>query len=48
MHSTVTNVINFINENVESAMTVEEIAKTLTLVRVIYPVFFGKIRALRL
>ena len=27
MHSTVTNVINFINENVESAMTVEELTK---------------------
>ena len=31
MHSTVTNVINFINENVESAMTVEELAKTFNV-----------------
>ena len=31
MHSTVTNVINFINENVESPMTVEEIAKTFNV-----------------
>jgi len=31
MHSTVTNVINFINENVESAMTVEDIANTFNV-----------------
>ena len=31
MHSTVTNVINFINENVESAITVEELAKTFSV-----------------
>ncbi len=31
MHSTVTNVINFINGNVESAITVEELAKTFSV-----------------
>lgn len=31
MHSTVTNVINFINENVESAITVEGLAKTFSV-----------------
>lgn len=31
LHSTVTNVIHFMNENVESAMTVEELAKTFNV-----------------
>ena len=48
MHSTVNNVIKFINENVESAMTVEEIAKKFNVSTSHLSGYPGKILVLRL